>query len=595
MALRRGSSEWLGVLLDYFDKFQDEYKPFWETVDELYRPRKFERQQSLSYSQVIDQVQPGYVHAFVHGIESMVLAQNPKLFVQGWPARFDESVVPHLQDIMHRDWTLAGRMSPEMRLVVRDTIKKGVGAIESSVAFDDEDDDGDVFEAGDDDEILRQIKAEIKAQDAAIEAGKPPPQARWSYDHDRRSMVGNILTKFIPIENYVGDPDATCNEDRMWSGKVFYADLDRMRMDKTLRNVGRLKRTHVPDGVMSGYGDEEQPVNLVLLYLIHYRTGDTFRQVLFAREPGVILKKRDDPYWIGDPTRTLSWNTDGRSIFGQSDILPVSSQIAQLHLLYTKITDAYARQSEKTTFYDKGANVPNETMQAIIDPAGRKFVPIQRATGMPLSALFHEQNPPNLSSDAINLIMLLERSVQQGSGFSPSQMGQVMKSDTSAQEAAQLKAGSDLRNLHKFEAVEDFISAVAQQRLGLMAQFYDEEKIARIGGVDAARAWARLEWTREDVEHGLNVRVEPGTTRPINDDVRIEQLVNILRLVAQDPGASVMIDREELYRRLFKHMGFHDSGNLVRNKEEVAEIVAQAQAQAQAQQQAQPQPQGAQA
>jgi len=582
MAVRRGSSAWLKTLLDYFDGYKEEFEPFWATVDELYRPSQFEKNQDVTYDRVVQQVKPGYVYSFVHGIESMILANNPKLFVQGYPARFEENFVPHIQDVLNRDWTLHGRMGGEVRLCVRDAIKKGVSAVETTIVSSGE--RKDEIDSKEDDELIRAIGAQLRSEDAAIEARKSQPPVERTFEHDSRVMVDQIVTKFIPIEHFVCDPDANNNYDWKWAGTGFWADLDRMKKDDRLRNVGKLEATHMPEGAMSG-GDS--PINLVYMHRMYYAQDDHWRMCLYNREHEVIVLKEEDPFWIGCPMRTLSWNTDGRSLYGQSDVLPVVSQISQLHTLYSKTTDAFARQSQKTTFYDQAAGIPDATLNAIMDPSGNKWVPINRSSGQPLAASFYEPMHGNISPEAMNLIMLLERSIQQSAGMSPSQMGQIMKSDTSAQEAAQLKAGSDARALHKFEAVEEFIGAVAQQRLGLMAQFYDATKVARIGGPKAAEAWEHLDWTREDVQHGLNIKVEPGSTRSVNDDTRTEQLLNVLRLVGQDPGAAMLIDREELYRRLFKHMGFHDSGNLVRNKEEVAMIMQRA-AQMQANQ---PQPQ----
>lgn len=562
-AKRVRDAAWYQRLVDYCTNRRATYTPFWDLVEKNYRHTKLE--QDVSDEMLLDEIFPGRVYSIVHTTEAMVFNNRPKFFLRGASNAVQQGAVPVLEDMLNCEWQQDLAISDEVRMAVRDCIKTGTGVCLTTyeAEFDPEAQEEAAEERRDmkvSDPALAQLDAAYEAQIAAALAPGRSPETTETYQQDSRILHERICTVRISPKNFLIDPDCTGPHNAKWMGDASIVDLEALRADPTLSNtsdIGPTSREFIRDRFGMPTDRYESPYESVVVYRIFEKlpSGD-WRFVIFAHGSDKFLAEKIHPYWIGCPYALLQWNQDGSSIYCQSDILPVFSQILGERILLTKVIDAYAREAEDTIFYDAAAGISREELNAERDPGSARYVKVTTSGKSIQQSFFSPPKSPK-SPDALNLLGILERSIQISTGIGPNQLSQAMKSGTTATEASEAASFARARGSHKFSAVENFIAQIAYHRLGLMAQFYDAARVAQSAGAEYAESWASLAWTKSDVQHNLHVYVSPGSMKPENDETRVSQLVSFLGVVSQDPVMAVSVNKVEMMKRIFKGLGFH--------------------------------------
>lgn len=567
----RQSVEWYQSLVQYYLDRRQKYQPFWDFVDVNYRHKSLEEKSDFLQ---IREIFPGRVYSLVHTIESMVAHDNPKFYLRGYQGVMEEEVVPAMEDLLNDEWMEDTVLDREMRLCVRDCIKYGRGVMLTSYEADpDYDPDAAAKEAAEQraqaasDPMMAQAEAELTGELAAAIAEAAPEEEEETYEQDSRVLRENISSRRIPLRNFLMDPDATGVEDAKWMGRCVLADYEAVLADPSFKNKAGLQPTTTERINYFYEGDSHtNPYKMVALYEIFERQpGGGWRMIVMADGHKKFLRSKKNLYWVGNPYDLLSWNDDGVECFPQSDILPVMSEILGERVLMSKVIEAYARQANDTVYVAGDAGMNEEDLKAPRTPGASKYIRCAGTTGVPLAGKFHKIPNDQLSQDALNLLAMLERGIQVGSGIGPNQSGMAMKSETSATEASEVAGFSRARGAHKYRAVEKFVAAIAQKRLGLMAEFYRDkpERIAYIAGKDAAIAWAKMKWTRGDVQANLRVNVEPGSMKPINDDTRLQQIISWMGLAMQNPVLATATNWPKLVARAARPMGFKKGDSLL--------------------------------
>ena len=581
------SVEFYETLVEYYYRSRRNWTSGWRVCEDEYNMAS-ERDERV-YD--MRQLEPSRAYSLVSTIESMVLANRPKFFVKGFTAKDQETKGPVLEDISNNEWQQNFRMVKETRLCARDCATYGFGVMLSSFEGD-----FDPEEIEDSAEAMREMTvtdsatamgaAMLEAELAEIENAMGPEELEETYEGVSGIYRGKVVSRRVSPWSFLIDPDCTRIEDAKWVGRCIVSDLESVKADPTFENTADLSPnfTFEIDGRMrerdqQNYLDGTVPYDLVYLYEVFYRKPDGgWKMMVFAEGHKTPLRVVEDPYWIGCPYQVLQWNNNGESFFVQSDVQIALSEIVAERLLLSKVFDGYMREQMDTTFYDGSLGISEEELYAAGDPNVGKFVKISGTHQFQtLQAGFFKLPKDTKSPEALNVLAMIERSIQVSSGLGPNQFGQALKSGTTATEAAEVGTFSRSRGAHKFSAMEEFIASVAYARLGLMAQFYTASDIHRIAGQQAAAVWAECRWTRSDVQHGLNIIVEPGSTRQESEDLRTNQLITMLSMIMQNPAAQALFDVPALYRELFRRMGFHEGSKflLMQDGQQFAQQAAQ--------------------
>jgi len=538
----------------------------------------------------LEEIRPARAFTIVATIESMILADKPKFFLRGYTAIDEEDVAPIFENALNNEWMHDSSLLRESRLCARDCAKYGIGVMLTSFetdTFPDPDEAKKTRDSLASDATLAAAAAEKKLTEAKQEAILTPEERIETFEADSRIYRETISSRHIPVDSFLFDPDASGPETAKWMGRIIVAELDAVKNDPNLTNTeGLVANVEISmdsnlvklDDTDTRYRDYEQPYDLIILYeLFIRRPGGLWDMVVIPQDQDIILREEKAPYWIGNPYKVLRWNEDGEEFVPQSDIQVVLSEILAERILMNKVFDGYSREHVDTTFYDARAGLSEEELHAAADPLVGKYV---KVTGLQpnqnLSTIFWKLSKDAKSPEALNVLSMMERSIQLGVGLGPNQFGQALRSGTSATEAAEVGNFARSRGANKFAAMEEFISAVAGDRIGMTAQFYDTTNVQRTLGDEAAEVWATIEWTRADVQRGLQIIVEPGTTKRQSDELRANQIIQVLGIANQDPVLRSLLNMPEFFKELFKTMGFHEGSKflLQQDGQEFGEMAA---------------------
>ncbi len=576
MGQKKGTPAWYERLVRYYLDRRGQHDSFWTQVERKYRSKRYE---TMADADILDRVEPGRVYGTVHKTESLVLNRRPKFHLKGFTAAVSDIEIPALERGLNNEWSEDMRLSREMKLCARDCTKFGWGIALTTYEADFDSDEQrknaeDRREMQSRDPLYASAVAEINAEAAKTAAQDAPPEDVETFEQDSRVLRESISTRRVSPWHFLVDPDATCLEDAKWVGRIIVAELDAVKADPLLSNTENLTATDVHSlGFMidgdqrSKYGspgDKSTPYDLVTMYEIFERTpGGGWRMVVLARGHDEFLRIEENMYWVGCPYSLLRWNDDGEEIFAQSDFLPIWTQIVAEESLMTKAFDGYARDAEDKTFVDREA-ATEESLWASDQPDSGLKVLVE----VPQNKRLHDVIMPEPSKskswpDFMNFMGVIRTQIELGSGQGPNQQGQPLRSGTSASEAMEIANSARASVSHKQAAMEEFVASVAHQRLGLMAQFYDAEKMTRIAGEGAGNAWAGINWVPGDVQQGLRLLVHQGSMRPVNDDAEFQKVMQTFSAVNSDPILRANTNIPALQKKLFESLWGADSELLV--------------------------------
>lgn len=549
----------------------------------------------------LDEVRPARANAIVQLTVAQTVASRPKVFLEGYTARQNEGVAQVMAEAANNEWQQDFALVRELELCVQDASRYGLGWMLTSFENSFETVEEDTEEA--EDRAIEKLEDPTSAaiiDDAVAQAGsalaegpEDPHEPTW--DPDNRVVKQKLISRRISTWSAFGDPDADSPETSRFFGRRIIADYDEVVADPDLDTQG-LQPDSTLDitdhlGRYSRYETKSRrattsPYRLTLLFEVYERQPDgSWHLIIFARNHNRFLRKVKMPYWIGCPIKVLRWNQDGENFYCQSDIHLALSEIVAERLLYTKTFDGFSREQVDTTFYDDKSGISEKELNAACDPNVGKFVKMTNPDPTrPLSNYIFKLPKDPKSPEALNLLAFLERGIQTSTGFGPNQFGQALKSGTTATEAAEVGQFVRGRASHKVSAVERFIAAVTYDRLGLMAQYYDAEDITRLVGAESAQTWEKARFTLSDVQNGLSVIVEPGSTQPKSDQSIINNLVTVLQISQANPMAQALVNTRRVLVELFEQFGFKEGSEFVNNAdsdedlEQVQGLLAAAQA-----------------
>ena len=564
----RGTPTWYSDLVDYYDKRVRYARSWWDDIDAEYSSQAFRTAFAEHGDRtVLEEVRPGRVYSLVHTVEAMTFNKKPKLFLRGWNSKVQEEWVPVMEEVLNAEWYDDPTVPRQTRLCIRDCVKYGWGIMLTTWEGQYEPGEPEPAPEPLDEEnepMLRDALAELEGEvGAQMAEATPSPEEVPTFEQDDRLIVENINSRRVDPRLFMADPDATCPEDWKWVGRKIVTDLHAVKeFFKGHKHADMLHATERADlDTGKAPKDNASPYEYITLYEIWERTpGGGWRYVLVPKDHDFILKSVDDMYHGGCPYQLLRWNEDGNDIIPQSDIVPAWSLILLERIMMTKAADGYTREHIDTYLYAKNNGINEEELNAVNDPGVDKYVGCTLPDGRSLKDLIHKLPKDPKSPEVLQLLAIVERQLEVATGLGPNQFGNALRSGTSASEAMEVAGFSRARGQHKYSAVEEFVAQIASFRLALMIQFYDAERVARIAGEEAAKEWAEIKTAlnhRGEIQKGLRVRVEQGSMRPENDDMRLQQLYSLLQLVGGNPVLMGTFNIVEIAKDIGAAMGQH--------------------------------------
>ena len=578
----RGTPQWAQDLVYYYEQRVKKHLHWWDAVDAEYHQQK--SSSSLDDRTVLDDVRPGRVYNLIHTIEAMAFNRRPKIFLRGWNAKVQEEWLPVMEEILNAEWYDEPALPREVRLCVRDCAKYGWGIMLTTydVEFEEKivESSPETIESPLLDAAAADVAGDVAAQAAELFPEEPEIP---TFEQDERVAFDAINSRRVDPRLFVIDPDATCLEDAKWLGRKIICDIYAVK--EFFKNHPRADELHPTDRADIDYSKshnqrDTSPYEYITLYEIwEKQPGGSWLYQLTPKNHDFHLKTERDIFHAGQPFQLLRWNETGDEIFAQSDILPAWTLILLERILLTKVSDGYTREHEDTYLYDKSAGISEEELNAINDPGVSKYIGATAVGGRRLSDVIIKLPKDAKSPEVLQLLSIVERELQIATGLGPNQFGQALRSGTSASESMEVAGFARARGAHKFGAVEEFVAAIATFRLGLMVQFYDPERIARIAGPDAAPEWIRIQKAlghKGEIQRGLRARVEQGSLKPENNEMRLQQLYSLLQIGASNPALLITMNTNAILEDIAMALGHHRSSKYMSSGDQ--QKVAEAQA-----------------
>lgn len=580
-----------------FLKFRKEFETFWTTMEEAYRRRAYETGEKDKDS--LDEIYPGRVYRIVHTTESQLFSNNVKFFIENFGPRLGGDVQVVCEDLTNSDWIAEGELTREVRITLRDCTKKGVAVMWTSYECDYDE------EEKEDRRPKRRKKSTTAPNESAIESqvetavasrliNEPDEDVEASFEVDSRAVRERIVSRRISPWDLLIDPDARSIYTAAWVGRVVFADLETVKEYEFFSNTADLKatsrklymeRTGRSSSEASTENSDDSTSDKIMLYEMFTRESDgSWTMRVIDAESGAVIREKEGAYWIGHPASILDWNADGETIFAQSDLLTIYTELLAERLVGTKTADGFARQQDNATYYRKDAIDPKE-MKAHYDSAVGKMIGISLPNDVQDIRTAVTRLPESTQAgEVLNYLMYLDRTIGMTTGMSPNQMGQALKSGTTATEASTISQYATVATAHKAAAVELFLADIATKRLGLAIQFYDVNTIVKILGQTAGQLWSNVAWVKSDVTGGMRISVRPGSSRAVSDDVRAQRMFSVIETIGKFPAVSAIINPVTLWKELFRSIGIDsNSGLFVSDNPAVLAQVLQAAQQAMAQ------------
>lgn len=588
-AVERGSPRWWMRQVDaYVSERNRNRTTVWRVVDQLYTKREKPGWYVEENGDVqLDKIIVPRAYSVVHGLLSQLYWQRPKFFVE--PASEDrDKLAKAAENGINANWQINRSLNREMRKVVKDAIKYGIGF--SLLGYETDYDEAkkravERFKTARDEQARALDGLTAPEDQAAIGAQLNPP----GYDEesgdfkegrkatpelDDRVYEQRVSVRRISPRQIVVDPEATCFPEVRWIGRCFYMAMDALKASDLYENVEDV----IPTTVQSKYAgwpelsalfgnDVSVPTDypVALCYEIFEKQSDgTWDMVTFAYGSPSFLRKVKAPYWLGCPYIPCCWNDDGDRLFPVSDVEEVIPQIIEEIEMRTRLHDAFKREAVDVVMMAKHLIGNDQAFKPMTVAGVGLIIPVETGMGQPIAPYIAQYPRQNKTQDVLNYLFSIANDVQSGTGLGPNQQQQPMRSGTSATEASILNSAASSRIQEKHDAVEEYIGEVAAGMFKLLAQFYDQTEWRHGVGPKDAAIVASTPLSMTDVQDGFRIYVQPGSMRKTDDASRFQLYNTMLQEYVQMPAVFAgLYNLHEIVTRRAEAMGVRDGSEVL--------------------------------
>ena len=529
-------------------------------------------------------ITPARVYSYVQSLIAQIFGYAPFFLVEPGTSR-SEKLAHVLQLLANNTWAKQYNIKRHIRRAIKDTVLTGFGWVWSSYEAD--------YDKAKRARLKRQKLAEaiqtnpsfgLIASDTLAEEALGTDSATYdplefTFEMTDDAFVEDISTRHVPAKQIMVDPCCTGIEDAQWIFKEIVADYEAVKNDPYLQNTRDLKPTmELGDLYIRATGStryvshESTPPGsarkkFTVLYAGYIRKRDgTWDYKVFANGHEKWLREVNAQYDVGCPVSCLRWNDLGERILTVSDIQQANDILLEERLLRTRLMGASIRQLGKYLGYDKQA-VSQEEMDSMLDSTDEvTAIGFQGLQGKYLQQVIGEIPQTSNIYDIANHLAIIERDFERAFGLGQNQMLGAMKSGTTATESREVGNWAQARLSEKREAFEEFLADVEYKRIGIMAQYFDEQKVAQLTGQEGAKVWVQEKFTRGDIQNGLNVSVLPGSTQPMTEERRAQMLSQVIQEAIAAPAIiGQVVNVPEAYKQLLEARGVKDGSSILMN------------------------------
>ena len=384
--------------------------------------------------------------------------------------------------------------------------------------------------------------------DAEKREGNDPAIERYT------SEEGFQIKRISPLEIY-GDWTARSLKETPWVIHRVVRPLDEVREDPRLEHTDELKATasltedpKMQEQVASWLQDEAG-----LSFEARQRRDWDGAVELFdiidkerirTISPGVRRWLRNDPNpykFEGLPFCFLELVQVPDRIYGRSPLQIIETMSQAQDKLLNVLIEGVKRSLPKIAA-DRGS-LDQKEIEALIEPTLRALVEIdKRDPNVPWDQIIHELDLNFNPRPLLACMSDLETRMQKAVGLPSFRQGIGSERRESATMTALRERGAGTRQRMMQDLVEDWTQEIAEKLVALIKDF-GPTRVALVRMMDQTgqrpaepARWVR--WSRSEIQGQYDVRVEPGSIREPNVDVRQKRIVELLAILTKLPNVN---------------------------------------------------------
>lgn len=371
----------------------------------------------------------------------------------------------------------------------------------------------------------------------------------------------------VPYENITFNPDANDPPfDCTWIAQEVWVPLEKLRANKTFQNTKYLEASSGPsnvdqvDSVVTQ--DDRNRADTDVKRVKLYEVWDKESQTVFTITPGCFDYIRAPRHWPYDmqgfPFSFLRLNEDPLCPYGIPDCFMFEPQVIELMKIRAAAIDHIKRYNRQLLL--AAGHMDPDTKEQFMQGVTGAVLEV-RTDGKPLGDMVAPIPYPQLQTDMYAVEERIKEDMINVSGQSATERGATQKTTTrTVRELVQIQKGGDNRRSDKIDTIEDFVEDIAGNLVALLQQLADMPFFVSLTGETPDELMEQLQgrpsaakpeavtgaqgftFTKEDIQGEFDFECVAGSTKPLDQEQKIQTLVSAYELATQSgmmPGGPV--------------------------------------------------------
>jgi hypothetical protein len=371
---------------------------------------------------------------------------------------------------------------------------------------------------------------------------------------DREPVEGNVeseryaaddrpYAERVSVYDIFVDPDCSFPDEMCWIAQRVKRRVADVRVDSRYKN--RSVRNNVQPTAKSRWDEDSSVpppdraameakdagfVDIIEFYDLRKRTYSVF---VDGGTDGFLIPPEPVPYSFGHPFLMLRNYEVPDVFYPVGELEQIETLQLELNETRSQMLNHRKRFARKYLYMEDAFDDVGIT--ALESDEDNTIVPVN--AGQDINRVIIPMPGIGTPPDFYNQSQMIEDDIDQVSGVSDYQRGDMPNLRRTATEAAMIQDAAQARAADKLSRVETFLAALGERVLALMQQYMTGEQVVRIAGPGGA-TW--LTFDRDYIQGRFDFEVEAGSTEPNNESFRRQSASQMVDAMAPFVQAGVV-------------------------------------------------------
>lgn len=533
---------------------QSQYDDQWRRYIDLYQGRHYDEMNE------VDQLTVNMIFATKNVMAPAVAINNPRFVVNARnPQSAPQAVIT--EEVLNYLWR-ANRYQTEFRLAVDDWLLIGHGWLKVGYKFVKEPEEkkaSEVLTEGSEDEGTQEGIDDREDVDGNVESEQ-------NVDDDRP-----FLERISPFDMFV-DPDARRPSEMRWVAQRTWRAVADVHVDERYSATNRKRvsgsswsKWDAEDRDARDRSDKPDKGAVTYAEVIEFYDIKRHKVCTFAcgsdsqdnkDSSGFLIKPEKMPYAFGHPFVMLRNYEVPDHFYPLGDVCQIESLQLELNETRNQMLN-YRKKFRRAWVYSRDL-FDRDGIQALESDVDNVMIPVM-GDANPANAI--APVPPSITPpEFFDQSAMITNDLDRVSGVSDYQRGAQTAIRRTATEAGMIQDAANARAQDRLAKIEGILSEVAERVIGLMQQFLDGERVARIVTMPI-KGW--INYDPDRIAGKFDFEVVGGSTEPQNETFRRQAAMQMTDVSAPFI-ANGIVNLPALYQELLqKGFGVKDAARFI--------------------------------